>query len=79
MAKYARGRRFQNQTLAAGAHEPAGDRTNCLDSWSAPAVLFGLEQGLGVQLYVAIPMAIVVYLAVKVAFGLLWGADDKAT
>ena len=42
-------------------------------------VLFGLEQGLGVKLYIAIPVAIVVYLAVKVAFGLLWGVDDKAT
>jgi hypothetical protein len=42
-------------------------------------VLFGLQQGLGVKLYIAIPVAIVVYLAVKVAIGLLWGADDKAT
>jgi hypothetical protein len=42
-------------------------------------VLFGLEQGLGVKLYIAIPVAIVVYLAVKVTIGLLWGADDKAT
>jgi len=41
--------------------------------------LFGLEQGLGVKLYFAIPMAIVVYLAIKVAIGLLWGTDDKAT
>jgi hypothetical protein len=43
------------------------------------AVLFGLEQGLGLQLYIAIPLAVVAYLAIKVAFGLLWGADDKAT
>lgn len=43
------------------------------------AVLFGLEQGLGVKLYFAIPVAIVVYLAVKVAISLLWGVDDKAT
>jgi hypothetical protein len=42
-------------------------------------VLFGLEQGLGVKLYIAIPVAIVVYLAFKVAIGLLWGTDDKAT
>ncbi|HSP51240.1 MAG TPA: hypothetical protein VLN61_13880 [Pseudolabrys sp.] len=42
-------------------------------------VLFGLEQGLGVKLYIAIPVAMVVYLAVKVAIGLLWDADDKAT
>ena len=43
------------------------------------AMLFGLEQGLGLQLYIAIPLAVIVYLAVKVAIGLLWGADDKAT
>jgi hypothetical protein len=43
------------------------------------AVLFGLEQGLGLKLYFAIPVAIVVYLAVKIAIGLLWGVDDKAT
>ncbi len=42
-------------------------------------VLFGLQQGLGLQLYIAIPLAVVAYLAVKVAIGLLWGADDKAT
>ena len=42
-------------------------------------VLFGLQQGLGVKLYIAIPVAIVVYLAVKVTIGLLWGTDDKAT
>jgi hypothetical protein len=43
------------------------------------AVLFGLEQGLGMKLYFALPVAIVAYLIVKVGFGLLWGADDKAT
>jgi hypothetical protein len=43
------------------------------------AVLFGLEQGLGVTLYFAVPLAIVVYFAVKLAFGLLWSAGDKAT
>jgi hypothetical protein len=40
-------------------------------------VLFGLQQGLDMKLTIAIPLAIAVYLAVKVAFGLLWG--DKAT
>ena len=43
------------------------------------AVLFGLERSLGLQLYFAIPAATVVYLAVKVGLGLLWGAGDKAT
>jgi len=41
------------------------------------ATLFGLQQGLDMKLTIAIPLAIAVYLAVKVAFGLLWG--DKAT
>jgi hypothetical protein len=43
------------------------------------AVLFGLQQGLDVKFYFAFPVAMVVYLAVKVAIGLLWGAGDKAT
>ena len=42
------------------------------------AVLYGLEQGLGVQIYIAIPMAIVAYLAVKLALGLMWGAGGRA-
>jgi hypothetical protein len=41
------------------------------------AVLFGLEHGLGVALYVAIPLAIVAYLAVKVAIGLVWGVEQQ--
>ena len=41
------------------------------------AVLYGLEQGLGVQIYIAIPIAIVAYLAVKLALGLIWG-DGRA-
>ncbi len=43
------------------------------------AVLFELEHGLGMQLYFAIPVAIVVYFAVKVAIGLMLGAGDKPT
>jgi hypothetical protein len=43
------------------------------------ATLFGLQQGLGVKFYFAFPVAIVVYLAVKVAIGLLLSGDDKAT
>jgi hypothetical protein len=42
------------------------------------AVLFGLQHGLGFELYVAIPLAAVAYLVVKVALGLLWGADKTA-
>jgi len=34
------------------------------------AVLLGLEQGLGVTLYIAVPLAIVVYFFVKLAFRL---------
>ena len=42
------------------------------------AVLIGLQQGLGLQLYIAIPAAVIVYMAAKVAIGLLWGADEPA-
>lgn len=42
------------------------------------SVLFGLQQELGMQLYFAIPIAAVAYLAVKVALGLAWGVDEKA-
>ncbi len=42
------------------------------------AVLFGLEQELGLPLYIAIPTAVIVYMAVKVAIGLLWGTDQQA-
>lgn len=43
------------------------------------AVLFELQHGFGVQLYFAIPTAIVVYFAIKVAIGLMLGAGDKPT
>jgi len=43
------------------------------------AALFTLQHRLGVAFYFAFPVAIVVYLAVKVAIGLLWGSKDKAT
>ena len=42
------------------------------------AVLYGLQQGLGLQLYVAIPIAAIAYMAVKVGLGLLWGVDEHA-
>ncbi len=35
------------------------------------AVLFGLEQGLGLALYVAIPIAILAYTACRLGFALL--------
>ena len=42
------------------------------------AVLFTLQQGFGMQLYIAVPIAAVAYMVVKVAIGLLWGADERA-
>jgi hypothetical protein len=42
------------------------------------ATLFGLQQGLRIPFYFAFPVALVVYLAVKVAIGLLW-VGDKTT
>ena len=42
------------------------------------AVLFTLQQGFGMQLYIAVPIAAVAYMIVKVAIGLLWGVDERA-
>ena len=42
------------------------------------AVLFGLQRGLGLELYIALPVAMIAYMAVKVALGLLLGAGEKA-
>ena len=42
------------------------------------AVLFELQYGLGLQIYFAIPLAFVAYLATKVGLGLAWGADKRA-
>lgn len=44
----------------------------------AGAVLFGLEQGYGVAFYIAIPVAIVVYTAIKLVFALTLEANDPA-
>jgi hypothetical protein len=42
------------------------------------AVLFGLQQGFELQLYIALPVAAIAYVVVKVAIGLLLGAGEKA-
>jgi hypothetical protein len=42
------------------------------------AVLFTLQHAFGLELYVALPLAALAYLAIKVALGLLWGADETA-
>ena len=42
------------------------------------AVLPGLEQGLGMSVYVAIPAAVLAYMIAKLAIALLWGADQEA-
>ncbi len=41
-------------------------------------VLFGLEQGLGAKLYVAIPAGILAYVATLVALGLTLGSSTQA-
>ena len=43
------------------------------------AVLFGLEQGLDMKFYFAVPAAVAVYAALRLALGLLWGTGDKTT
>jgi membrane associated rhomboid family serine protease len=40
---------------------------------TAAAVLFGLEQGLGLKLYVAIPGGVLTYIVMLVAVGLMLG------
>jgi hypothetical protein len=42
------------------------------------AVLFGLEQGLGLRLYIAIPAGVLAYFVTLVAMGLLLGTDTQA-
>jgi hypothetical protein len=42
------------------------------------AVLFGLEQGLGLQLYFAIPVAFVAYILTLAASVRVLGADSSA-
>ena len=42
------------------------------------ATLFGLQQGWGLQLYIAVPLAAIVYIVVKVGLGLLLRADELA-
>jgi len=39
------------------------------------AVLFTLQHSLGLALYVALPLAALVYLVIKVGLGLLWGGE----
>ena len=41
------------------------------------AALFALDQGLGVPLANAIPLAVIVYFAVKLAFDLLWAPATR--
>lgn len=42
------------------------------------AVLFGLEQGLGAKLYIAIPAGIVAYVVTLVTLGLMLGTGARA-
>jgi hypothetical protein len=42
------------------------------------AVMFGLEMGLDVKIYYAIPAGLAVYLGLRLGFGLLWDADKAA-
>ena len=41
------------------------------------AILFGLEQGLGAKLYIAIPAGIVGYIVTLVALGLVFGSGSQ--
>ena len=52
--------------------------TRIISVLTGAAVLLGLQHSLGLQLYIALPAALIAYIAVKVAVGLLLGADEKA-
>ena len=41
------------------------------------AVLFGLEQGLGLKLYIAIPAGVLAYIVTLVALGLELGTETR--
>jgi hypothetical protein len=41
-------------------------------------VLFGLEQGLQLALYIAIPLGVLAYLVTLVGLGLMLGAGKRA-
>ena len=42
------------------------------------AVVYGLEQGLGLKFYIAIPVGVVAYLVTLVALGLMLETDKRA-
>ena len=43
------------------------------------SVLFGLEQGLDMKFYFAVPAAVAVYVALRLGIGFLLRVDDKTT
>ena len=78
VAKHARGRRFQSQPIAARADEPARDRANYLGAGRRRhfvRIAAGPRRDSSISPF---PVALVVYLAVKLAIGLLW-VGDKTT
>ena len=42
------------------------------------AVLFGLEQELGLKLYIAIPAGVLAYIVTLLALGLVLGTEPRA-
>jgi hypothetical protein len=42
------------------------------------AVLFGLQQGLNISFYLALPAALLAYIAVKLTLGFMLGAGKEA-
>ncbi|HEY4982519.1 MAG TPA: hypothetical protein VII24_11430 [Pseudolabrys sp.] len=42
------------------------------------AVLFGLEQGLGLKFYIAIPAGVLAYIVTLLALGLVLGTEPRA-
>ncbi|HVT55876.1 MAG TPA: hypothetical protein VHD34_07475 [Xanthobacteraceae bacterium] len=42
------------------------------------AVLYGLQQGLGMAIYLALPLAFLAYLGTKLGLGLAWDVDARS-
>jgi hypothetical protein len=55
-----------------------GGITRIASVLTGAAVLFGLEQGLGLSLYVAIPAGVLAYIVTLIVLGLTLGAGTTA-
>lgn len=76
MVEHARLRRFQDETLAPSMKRDGISRIVAVAVGAA--VLYGLGQGLGLELYVSIPAGVLAYIATLVSMRLMLGTDPVA-